>query len=492
MPPDATTHPQRTPDKQQASTSKSTQGWVLALTSVASLMVALDALIVSTALGTIRRDLGVSLAQLQWTVNAYTLSLAVLLMAASVLGDRFGRRRVFVAGLGVFVAASAACGLAPSIGWLIVARVVQGAGAAMVLPLALALLSAAFGPERRGWALGVYGGVTGMSAVAGPVVGGAITQGLAWQWIFWLNVPIGVLAILLSRRRLPESFGAPTALDLRGLALVTGATLGVVWGLVRTSSAGWGSAEVIGALAAGALLGATFVAWELRSREPLMPMRLFTLRAFSAGNAAMFFLNASLLGAVFFMAQFQQQALGQDPLGAGLRLLPWGAAMFLMAPRAGALAVRLGERSLIVGGLTLQAIGMAWTAMLAAPGLAYAEMIAPMIIAGAGFGIAIPVVQKAVLGAVAPSDIGKASGILSPTRQLSGALGIAIAVAIFGGAGSYASAHAFSDGFAAAIAAAGALSLLGAITALALPGKPRHTRTAGQRALTPHHAAPRP
>jgi EmrB/QacA subfamily drug resistance transporter len=448
----------------------SAQGWALGLASAASFMVVLDALVVATALSTIRRDLGASIEQLEWTVNAYTLTFAVLLMTAAALGDRFGRRRLFAAGLGLFAAASAACALAPGVGALIAARAVQGAGAALVMPLALALLNAAVPPERRGWAMGIFGGVTGLATLVGPVLGGAITQGIAWPWIFWINVPIGLLAIPLVLGRIQESYGPRAGLDIPGLALGTGAALGLIWGLVRANPAGWGSPEVAGALGAGALLLAAFAAWERRARTPLLPVRLFASRAFSAGNAAIFFLNASLTGAVFFMAQFQQITLGQGPLDAGLRLLPWGITPFLIAPRAGALADKIGGRPLIVAGLLLQTAGMAWIAVIASPGLSYPAMIAPMVISGCGFAIAIPAVTKSVVSSVAPADIGKASGAFSTMRQLGGAFGVAALVAVFAAAGSYASARAFSDGFAPAIGIAAGLSLAGAITGLLLPG----------------------
>jgi EmrB/QacA subfamily drug resistance transporter len=447
----------------------SQQGWALGLASAASFMVVLDLLVVATALSTIRRSLGASVDQLEWTVNAYTLTFAVLLMTAAALGDRFGRRRLFAAGLGLFALASAACALAPGAGWLIAARAVQGAGAALVMPLALALLNAAFPPERRGWALGIFGGVTGLAAVVGPVLGGAITQGIAWQWIFWVNVPVALLAIPLVLTRVKESYGPRAGLDLPGLVLGTGAAVGLVWGLVRGNAAGWGSPEVVAAFLGGALLLTAFIAWERRAPAPMLPMRLFGSRAFSAGNAAVFLLNASLTGAVFFMAQFQQTALGQGPLDAGLRLLPWGITPFLLAPRTGALADRVGARPLVVAGLLLQAAGMAWIAVIARPGLAYMTMIAPMVISGLGFTMAIPAVTKSVVGSVAPGDIGKASGAFSALRQLGGAFGVAALVAVFSGFGSYASAAAFSDGFAPAAGLAAALSLAGAVAGLALP-----------------------
>jgi EmrB/QacA subfamily drug resistance transporter len=451
--------------------SRSARTWVLALTSLASLMVALDALVVTTALSTIRVDLHASLEELEWTVNAYTLPFAVLLMTASGLGDRLGRRRLFVGGVALFTAASAACALAPGAGWLIAARAIQGCGAAFVLPLALALLSAAFPPELRAKALGVFSGVTGLAVLGGPVIGGAITEGAAWQWIFWLNVPLGLAMIPLSLRRMSESLGPAARLDVRGLALITGAAFGLVWGLVRGNSAGWGSAEVLAALAGGLALLTGFVAWELRAREPMLPMRLFRSRAFAAGNAACFLMTAALFGTVFFMAQFLQTAQGQSPLDAGLRLLPWTATLFVVAPAAGAVVGRVGERPLIAGGLLLQAIGMAWIALVAEPGVAYAQLVAPLIVAGAGASMAIPPAQSVVVGAVAPAYIGRAAGTFTTLRQLGGAFGVAILVAVFAGAGSYASPHAFGDGFARAIGVAALLSLAGAVAGAVVPGR---------------------
>jgi EmrB/QacA subfamily drug resistance transporter len=454
-------------------TAKATRTWVLALTSVASLMVALDALVVTTALSTIRVDLGASIEQLEWTVNAYNLSFAVLLMTAAAIGDRFGRRRMFAGGLGLFVAASAACALAPDVGWLIAARAVQGVGAAMIMPVALALLSANYPPELRGKAMGVFAGITGLAVLGGPVVGGAIAQGSSWEWIFWLNVPIGLAAIPLVVRRIPESYGRRARPDVAGLALVTGAALGIVWGLVRGNAAGWGSFEVVGALAAGAVLALAFVARELRAPEPMLPMGFFRSRAFAAGNASVFFLTASLFGAVFFIAQFLQTSLGFGPLGAGLRLLPWTATLFIVAPIAGSLVNRVGERPLIAGGLLLQAIGMAWIGLIASPGLDYVDMVPALVVAGTGVSMAIPATQNVVMSALPASEAGKASGTYNMLRQLGGVFGVALVVAVFAGAGGYASPQAFTDGFTPAIGIAAALALLGALAGLALPGVAR-------------------
>jgi EmrB/QacA subfamily drug resistance transporter len=471
-------------DRKARKSSRSST-WVLVLAAVASLMAALDAMVVSTALTTIRVDLGASIEQLEWTVNAYNLTLAVLLLPAAALGDRFGRRRLFTGGLAVFAAASAACALAPDAGSLIAARAVQGAGASLLIPNALALVSAAFPPERRGSALGILQGVTGLAVVAGPVIGGAVAQGIDWAWIFWLNVPIGLTAIPLARARIEESFGRDTALDTGGFVLVTGGALGIVWGLVRGNSAGWGSPEVVGALALGAALVVAFVAWELRAREPMLPMRFFRSRAFSSGNAGVFFLFASLFGAVFFLPQFLQTGLGQGPFQAALRLGPWTGTLFVVAPIAGSLVDRVGERPLLAGGLALQAAGMGWIALIAGPGLAYGEMIAPLVVAGIGASMAIPPAASSVVGAVAQEAVGKAAGANSMLRELGGVFGIAILVTVFAGAGSYASAQAFSDGFAAAIAVSGALSLVGAIAALGLPGRRKATVPARQSQPVP-------
>ena len=445
--------------------------WVVVLTAIGSLMAALDTLVVSTALSTIRLDLGASVEQLEWTVNAYNLSFAVLLMTGAALGDRFGRRNLYAVGLALFTAASAVCALAPNVGVLIAARAAQGAGSALLMPLGLALLSAAFPPERRGAAIGIFSAITGLAVASGPLVGGAVVQGLAWQWIFWINVPIGALAIPLVLTKMRESHGADSSLDLRGLALVTGGVLGFVWGLVRGNQAGWGSAEVLGSLVLGVLLVAAFVAWELRAREPMLPMGFFRSRAFSAGNAAIFLTFASLFGAVFFYAQLLQTGLGYGPLGAGLRLMPWTATFMTVAPIAGALVDRIGERPFMVGGLTLQAVGLAWLALIAEPGMSYSQMLAPFIVGGVGVSMAIPAAQNSVLGSVAEGALGKAAGTNSMMRELGGVFGVAIVVAVFAGAGSYASAQAFVDGFSPAILVAAGLALGGAAAGLALPGR---------------------
>ncbi|MEU5884151.1 MFS transporter [Spirillospora sp. NPDC047279] len=471
--------------------SRARPGWVLALASAGSFMVVLDMLIVATALTEIRTDLGASLEDLEWTLNAYTLSFAVLLMTGAVLGDRFGRRRVFAGGLALFALASAGCALAPDVGVLIAARTVQGAGAAALMPVALALLNSAYPPERRGRAVGIYGSLTGLGVALGPVLGGVVTQHLGWEWIFWLNLPVALVAVPLVLTRIPESHGPGTALDPRGLTLATVAALGLAWGLVRGEAAGWGSPEILGALAAGALATVVFVLWERRAPAPMLPPRLFRSRAFSAGNAAIFLTNASVTGAVFLMAQFQQVANGHAPLGAGLRLLPWGVSVVLLAPLAGSLSDRLGERPLAVAGLLLQTAGMAWIAVIAAPRLPFPSLLVPMTLAGIGFAFAIPALTRSVTSTVAPPDIGRAAGTFSTMRQFGGAFGVAAHGTAFSAAGGYASVQDFTAGFTAALALAAALAFTGALAALALVrGHRSRTRSRSSYRVNPRPPSP--
>jgi EmrB/QacA subfamily drug resistance transporter len=446
-----------------------TTAWVVVLTAIGSFMGALDTLVVSTAIPTIRVDLGASVSQLEWTVNAYNLSFAVMLVTAAALGDRFGRRRLYAVGLVGFAVASVASALSPNVGWLIASRAVQGVAAAFMMSLGLALLSAAFPAERRGTAIGLFSAVTGLAVASGPLVGGAVVNGLDWTWIFWLNVPIGLLAAPLVLARVKESFGPNTALDFPGLGLVTAGALGIVWGLVRGNSAGWGSAEVVATLAAGVLLVVAFVAWERRAAEPMIPMSFFRSRAFSAGNLAIFAVFGSLFAEVYFFSQLLQTAMGYDALEAGLRLMPWTGTFLLVGPIAGALTDRIGERPLMVTGLLIQAAGTIWIALIASPDLSYSELVVPMVVAGVGISMAIPSAQNSVLGSMAEEAVGKAAGTNSVMRELGGVFGIAVAVAVFAGAGSYASPQAFTDGFAPAIGVAAALALVGAVAGSFLP-----------------------
>jgi EmrB/QacA subfamily drug resistance transporter len=442
---------------------------VLAITSVASLMVVLDSLVVATALTAIQTDLGASLTELEWTVNAYGLSFAVLLMAAAAAGDRWGRRRVFAIGVTVFTVASLVCAVAPDVATLIAGRVVQGAGAALVMPLALALLGAAFPAELRPRALGVFASVSGVAVPLGPLLGGAVVEGVSWPWIFWINVPVGAVLVCLVLTRTEESHGPDPALDVPGLVLVGAGSFGLVWALVQGGTAGWTSPSVIGPFVAGVLAIAAFIGRQRRAAHPMLPLSLFRSRRFAAGNAVIFFHWASALGAVFFMAQFLQVGLGYGPFAAGLALAPWGLTTAVVPQLAGRLVGRFGERPFIVAGLGLHSLAMVWIALVADPAITYWAIAAPLVLSGAGIAMCLPAVQSAVLTSVPPRYIGKASGAFSAMRQLGGAFGVALLVAGFSLAGSYASSQAFSDGFTIAVVASAALGAAGVLAGCLIP-----------------------
>jgi EmrB/QacA subfamily drug resistance transporter len=443
--------------------------WTFVITSVALFMVTLDNLVVTTAIPVIREDLGASLESLEWTVNAYTLTFAVLLLTGAALGDRFGRRRMFSLGVGIFTAGSVAAALAPSIGMLNLARAVQGLGGAIVLPLTLTILSAAVPPTKRGLALGAWGGISGLAVALGPVVGGAIVQGISWQWIFWLNVPIGVALVPLAMSRLTESYGPAGKLDLGGLGLSSAGLFGIVWGLVRGNAQGWASTEILGALSIGIVLLAAFVAWELRAENPMLPMAFFRNRTFTLANTASLFMFFGMFGSIFLLSQFFQTVQGYSPLGSGLRILPWTIAPMFVAPIAGALSDKIGGKTLIGVGLSLQALGLGWLGLISTPTAPYSEFIGPFILAGVGMGMFFAPVANVVLSAVRPAEEGQASGANNAIRELGGVFGVAVLASVFARLGGYQSGDAFVDGMNPAILVGAAVVALGAVAAFAIP-----------------------
>ena len=447
--------------------------WTFAITSIALFMVTLDNLVVSTALPVIRTDLHATIQGLEWTVNAYTLTFAVLLLTGAALGDRFGRKRMFVIGLAIFTGASAAAALAPSMNLLIAARAVQGMGGAIVMPLTLTILSNAVPPERRGIALGAWGGISGLAVAMGPLVGGAVVEGLSWQWIFWLNVPIGLLTIPLALSRLGESRGADRALDLPGLGLVSVGLLGVVWALVRGNSLGWTSPQIVAAFVGGLAVLAAFVIWELRASAPMLPMRFFRNRTFAAANTASLFMFFGMFGSIFLLAQFLQTVQGYSPLQAGLRILPWTMAPIFIAPIAGAYSDRIGGRPLMATGLSLQAIGLAWLAAVSTPTVPYSDLVVPFILSGVGMALFFAPVANVVLGSVRREEEGKASGANNAIRELGGVFGVAVLASIFTSRGGYATPQTFVNGLTPAIYVGAAVVALGALAALMIPRRRR-------------------
>ncbi|MGG6898427.1 DHA2 family efflux MFS transporter permease subunit [Rhizobium sp. BR 315] len=461
----------------QTPTDRAEQKWVLGVTALASFMMALDAMIITTAFAAIRAEFGSPVQTLQWTVNAFNLTFAVLLLTGAALGDRFGRRRMFAAGIALFVFASTACALAGNATALIAARALQGAGAALVMPLAMAILSSTFGPKERARALGIFSGITGCALIVGPAIGGFITEHLGWRWVFWINLPIGMIALGLVLARLRESFGPAAAMDLPGLSLVALAALALVWSLLRGNAVGWASAEVMGMLISGLALATCFVFWELRAAAPMVPIRLFASRALASGMSASVLFYAAMYGVLFLLPQFLQTTLGFDAFGAGLRLLPWTATLFVTAPVAGAVVNKFGERPLVVTGLLMQAIGLGWIANVVSPAVAYSALVAPLVLAGVGVSMAMPAAQNAILSSVAVTEMGKASGVFNMGRFLGGMFGIAALVASFSASGSVDSAAHFESGFAAAMGLAATLSLAGAIAGFFLPAR-RHIASA--------------
>jgi EmrB/QacA subfamily drug resistance transporter len=444
--------------------------WTFAVTSIALFMVVLDNLVVSTALPVIRVDLGATIEELEWTVNAYTLTFAVLLLTGAALGDRFGRKRMFMVGVGIFTAASAAAALAPSVDWLIAARALQGVGGAIVTPLTLTILSAAVSRERRGVALGAWSGIAGFAVAMGPLVGGAVVDGISWQWIFWLNVPVGLVLLPLATQ-LTETKGPDKALDFPGLALASGGLLGVVWGLVNGNADGWSSPSIVGALAGGAALLAAFVAWELRTPQPMLPMRFFRDRAFAAANGASLLMYFGMFGSIFLLTQFFQTAQGYSPLESGLRVLPWTAMPMFVAPLAGALSDKIGGRPLMAAGLGLQAVGLAWIAAASTATVGYASLVGPFILSGIGMALFFAPVANVVLSAVRPDEEGKASGANNAIREVGGVFGVAVLASLFSRYGGYESSETFTDGLVVATYVGAAVVAVGAVAALLIPRK---------------------
>jgi EmrB/QacA subfamily drug resistance transporter len=446
-------------------------GWIMALTSTAYFMVVLDSSVLITALPRMQRDLGVGLSSLQWTFNAYGIAFAAGIITAAALGDRFGRRRLFNGGVALFTVASAACALAPNAGELIAARTLQGLAGAVVLPLSLTILTTAFPAERRGMIVGVYGGLAGLAVALGPVVGGIVTEGIDWHWIFWLNVPIGVVASLLGLRLLPESYGASQRLDLIGVGLVTAGAVALVWALTRANDVGWSSAETVIALGVGGVLLVAFLAWESRVGEPMVPLRLFAVREFALGNLTTFLMSGAIFAAAFFVTQEFQFARGFSPVGTGLRLLPFFATPMFISPLAGALSDRIGRRPIMVLGLTLQAIGFIWVAARGSLSTSWVEFTVALLVAGIGISMALPTVPTAVLSAVSPEEMGKASGVNYMAQRFGAVFAIAIGSAVFSAHGHLGTPASVTAGFKPALWACAAFAVLAAISAVGITSR---------------------
>jgi EmrB/QacA subfamily drug resistance transporter len=463
------------------SNSKASRTWTLLIVSVGLFMVVLDNLVVNVALPSIHRDFGASVQSLEWIVNGYVLAYAVLLLTGAALGDRLGRKRMFIAGIVLFTAASAASALAPTTGLLIAARAVQGVGGAIVTPLTLTLLADAFPPERRGVALGVWSGISGIAVALGPLVGGAVIQAANWHWIFWINVPVGIALVPIAMRMLGESHGPERSLDMQGLGLASVGLFGLIFGLIRAQTIGWTATEVIVSLAVGAVLTAAFVRHEMQTDDPMLPMQFFARRSFAVTNVVSLSMYFGMFGSIFFLSQFLQNVLGNTPFHAGLKLLVWTGATMVVSPLAGIFSERFGSRLFMAAGLALQAAALGWIALIAKTDLSYVSLIGPFILGGSGMALVFAPSANAVLSSVRTDQTGQASGATNAIRELGGVLGIAVLATVFTSHGGYASPQDFVNGLVPAVWVGAGVLAVGALTALALPFSTRE-QTAEQAA----------
>ena len=446
------------------------------LPSIAFFMVTLDSLVVVTALPAVRQDLGGDPAALQWIVNGYNLTFAAGIVTGAALGERYGRRWTFLAGLAGFTLASAACALAPTLGLLIAFRAVQGLGAAVLAPVGLTLVTTALPAERRGLAIGLWGGISGLGVAAGPLVGGAVTEGLNWQWVFWVNVPIGVLALAGCARTLAESRGTRRALDVPGMVLAAVALCALVAGLVAGPTDGWHDPATVGPLAGSVVAFATFVVREARAAAPMIPLALFRSRVFSAAVTANLLGAAAIFSAAFVTSAYFQVGRGYSPLATGLRFLPWTMTPLLVAPLAGALVDRIGWRWVAVPGLLLQGAGFVGIVALARSDADWLALVAPFVVAGIGVSLALPSLPAAALKATPPPSLGAAAGVVNTSQRVGSVIGVALITAVFDAHGGLGSAVAAGSGFRAALAVSAALSVLGGLVALAGGGRRRSGR----------------
>ncbi|MCU7730471.1 DHA2 family efflux MFS transporter permease subunit [Actinoplanes sp. KI2] len=446
---------------------------VLAAVGIPTFMVTLDNLVVSTALPVIRTDLHASITELQWFVNAYTLPFAAFLLTASALGDRIGRRRMFLAGIVVFTLASLAAGMATESWQLTAARAIQGLGGAAVAPLALTLLAQAVPDNLRTMAVGVWGGISGLGVAVGPVVGGAVVDGLDWHWIFWLNVPVGVVAVILAATVLDESRGGARRLDPLGLALSASGMLLLIWGVVDGPDKGWTSARVLSMLISGTVLIAAFIAWQARNKHPMLPLSLFRSRGFSLVNVVTLTFSAGTFGAVFLLAQFFQVVQGLSPLDSGLRTLPWTMAPMVVAPLAGLFGDRIGQRNLIFAGQVLLAGAILWMGLTTSATVSYSHLVAAFAMAGVGMGLTFAPISTMALASVTEQQRGVASGANNTIRELGVAVGVAALASIFSSYGSYLTHDSYVDGLRPAVLAGAAIVAAGAVVAPWLPGRSR-------------------
>lgn len=443
--------------------------WVFALVCLALFMGALDSLVVTTALPAIGRALHARLSDLEWTVNAYTLVFTICMIPAAAVGDRFGHRRVLLGGVALFTLGSALAALAGSSLLLALSRALQGLGAACITPLTLTILMRTFPESQQGLVIGLWSGIAGLGLTVGPLVGGAVVSGWNWNAVFWMNVPLGILLLVLGRLYLPASRGEQRSLDLPGGVLIGASLLAIVVGISSGNTAGWGSVRVLGALVVGVLLLVAFLRREQRVAAPMIELKLFTVRTFRVADSTGFLMNLGTMGSIFFLTQFMQNVLKASPLQAGLETMPWTGTIMLIAPLTGWLTKRLGRRAVVLAGMLAQAAALVWIGALAATTVPYVSLLPAYVLAGAGMGLSLAPVTDAAMSAIAGPQQGQASGVLNTLRQLGGVFGVAILGAAFGLVAPIEGQ--FLDGFRVAIFVGAGILTIGGFLALLLPGR---------------------
>lgn len=439
---------------------KTSSAWILSLTSLGFFMSMMDSMIVTTASTAIRNDLHISVGTLQWALTAYNITIAAVLLVGVSLGERIGRRKMYNIGILIFTIGSILCALSDSISFLVISRIIQGIGGSVMTPMSMAILTHSLPDSERGKALGIWSGIGGLALIVGPSLGGFIVETLAWQWIFWINVPIGIIAIYLSNKILPESTGNSDKISSLDAILIIFSSAGIIWALSEMTSPKLTVTTIIIALLS-LIIGIWFVLRQKSEQKPMIPLRYFKSKTFTGGNVATFLLYAAMYGVVFFLPQFLQVVGGADSLRAGLEILPWTGTLVIVAPFAGKAVDKFGEKPIATLGLLLQGIGYLLIMLFVHQNSSYLVMVVPLAIAGVGLSMAGPALQKAVLGAVEPQSLGKASGIYNVFRLLGGAVGTTISVIVFYKFGSIINASQFTSGFKSAMLCAAILSFLG-------------------------------
>jgi EmrB/QacA subfamily drug resistance transporter len=460
-------------DRARATTRRVPVWLAVVAASLPMFMATLDNLVMTSALPVIRADLGSTVNQLSWFMNSYTLAFATFMLPAATLGDRLGRRRVMIAGLSIFTLASIASALSTSSEALIAARAVQGLGAAAIMPLSLTLLASSVPERMRPVAIGIWGGVSGLGVALGPVVGGAVVEGVSWQAIFWLNVPVALVALPLLVVAVRESKGSWQKLDLVGTALLGGAVFLGIWGIVHGNDDGWSSPSVLVPLVVAGLLVPAYVAWARGRSYAVLPLRLFASRGFSVANVISLTFTIGMFGAVFLLSQYLQVVQGYSPLEAGIRTLPWTAAPMVVAPIAGVLVNRTGVRALLLVGLTLQTSSLVWFAWLAENGSPYSAFVVPLAMAGVGMGLTFAPSATAVLQGLPDEDFAIASSSNSTLREFGVAFGIALLTAVFLGNGGQISPVGYDGAIGPALLTGAAAVAVAVVAAVFAPGRVR-------------------